>query len=90
MRIYAYDYVRTAVGPTVRDICERDIVLDALGRETSTNHSETLSPFVQSLWENIYSRHKEEINLTCTDVTVPQCLATAFQRKSPERIFGMG
>jgi hypothetical protein len=52
MRIYAYEYVRTAVGPTVKDICERGLVLD---EALSTNQSDILSPFVQSLWEDIYS-----------------------------------
>lgn len=57
MRVYAYEYVRTAVGPTVRDICDRGLVLEEVqGRDVGTNHSEVLSPFVQSLWEDIYSK----------------------------------
>lgn len=56
MRIYAYEYVRAAVGPTVRDICERGLVLeDSPGRDISENRLEALTPFVQSLWDDIYS-----------------------------------
>lgn len=55
MRIYAYEYVRSAVGPTVTEICERGLVLDESGgRDNSSTQSEVLSPFVSKLWNDIY------------------------------------
>jgi hypothetical protein len=57
MRIYAYEYVRSAVGPTVTEVCERGLVLDEpAGRDNSTTQSEVLSPFVSKLWNDIYSK----------------------------------
>ncbi|KAJ9104771.1 hypothetical protein QFC19_003912 [Naganishia cerealis] len=55
MRIYAYEYVRSAVGPTVREVCKLRLVIDTpIGREALASPSEILRPYVQSLWNDIY------------------------------------
>lgn len=60
MRIFAYEYVRSAVGPTVTEICERGLVLDdPAGKDNGSAQPDILSPFVSKLWNDIYCKSAE-------------------------------
>lgn len=61
MRLYAVEYVRLAVGPTIRDVCDRKIAFRTLQsggaeftREERDRDVVELCGLVSKLWRDIY------------------------------------
>lgn len=82
MRIYAFEYVRSAVGTTVREVCRRRLVVDTpTGRESTAASSDLLKPYVQQLWNDIYSTSLPSFEQLPDLILLPyQCLVIYSRR----------